>query len=68
MPSSPARGVGSAIALREEHGEVLREAFADPLLVVVLPADRLTPPLMRDLVRKEEVRIVVEGHRIRGPR
>ena len=41
-----------------ERGEVLREALAEPLLVVVLPADRLAPPLVRELVRDVELREV----------
>jgi hypothetical protein len=36
--------------LRVERREVLREAFTQPLLVVVLPPDRLSPPLVRELV------------------
>ena len=41
--------------LRVQRGEVLREAFTDPLLVIVLPADRLAPPLVRELVGEEEL-------------
>ena len=46
----------AALVLRVQRGEVLREAFAQPLLVVVAPADRLSPPLVRELVREEELR------------
>ena len=45
---------------RIERGEVLGDAFAEPLLVVVLPADGLPPPLMGELVRDEEIGEVVE--------
>jgi hypothetical protein len=57
-----------ALALGVQRGEVLREAFADPLLVVILPADRLPPPLVRDFMRQEEARIVVERDGIVAPR
>ncbi len=50
-----------------EAGEELREAFAQPLLVIVLPADRLSPPLMRKLVGEEEFREPLEVRRIRSP-
>ena len=46
--------------LRVERRKILREALAQPLLVIVLPADRLAPPLMRDLVRDVELGEVVE--------
>ena len=60
-----ARGCGIAAAchaapLGVQRGEVLREPFAQPLLVIRAPADRLTPPLVGELVREEEVRIVFE--------
>jgi len=45
----------AALALSVHGGEVLREAFADPLFVVVAPADRLSPPLVRKLVRDQAV-------------
>ena len=50
-----AEGLLAASLLGIERGEVLREAFAQPLLVIVLPADGLAPPLMRELVRDEEL-------------
>ena len=53
--------------LRVQRGEVLREPLAEPLLVVVAPADRLSPPLVRELVRDEEVGIVAECRRIVAP-
>ena len=46
----------AALVLRVQRREVLREAFAEPLFVVVPPADRLAPPLVRELVREEEIR------------
>jgi hypothetical protein len=48
--------------------EVLREAFAEPLLVIVLPAHRLPPPLMGGFVRDEKFRELVEVRRIVAPR
>ena len=53
--------------LRPERREVLREALAEPLLVVVLPADGLSPPLVRQLVGDEEVGEVVERRRVAAP-
>src|SRR5207249_1239780 len=47
--------------------EVLREPFADPLLVIIPPADRLAPPLMRELVREKELGERAEGNRIVSP-
>ena len=47
---------------------LLREPFADPLLVVIPPADRLAPPLMRQLVGDEELGKVRERRRIVAPR
>ena len=58
----------AARLLRVERGEVLREPFAEPLLVVVLPADRLAPPLVRELVGEEELGEAVERRRIVAPR
>ena len=58
----------AARLLRVERREVLREAFAEPLLVVVLPADRLAPPLVRQLVREEELGEAVERRRVAAPR
>src|SRR5581483_9746924 len=58
----------AADVFRVESGEILREALADPLLVVVAPADGLPPPLVRYLVRDEELRKVVERRRIVPPR
>ena len=55
------------LVLRVQRGEVLREALAEPLLVVVAPADRLSPPLMGELVREEEIGIVAERRRIVSP-
>ena len=54
-------------ALRVQRGEILREPLADPLLVVVLPADRLSPPLVRELVREEELRDACKRRRIVAP-
>src|SRR5687767_7076170 len=52
---------------RIQRGEVLREALAEPLLVVVAPADRLAPPLVRDLVGEEELRKAGKGGRVVAP-
>ena len=60
-----AERVLAAPLLRVERGEVLREAFAQPLLVIVLPAHRLAEPLMRELVREEELGEVLERRRDR---
>src|SRR4029450_1955834 len=57
----------AAGALRIERGEVLREAFANPLLVVVLPADCLAPPLVSQFVREEELREALERRRVAAP-
>ena len=59
--------VGPLVVLRVEGREVLRQPLAQPLLVVVLPADRLSPPLMRDLVSEEEGREAGEDRRIGLP-
>ena len=56
LPQHGRERLGAALALGVERGEVLREALAEPLLVIVLPADRLAPPLVRELVREEERR------------
>ena len=45
----------AALLFGVERGEVLREAFAQPLLVIVLPADGLAEPLMREFVRDEKL-------------
>ena len=59
---------GTAIRSRVKRREILRESLAQPLLVIVLPADSLAPPLVRDLVREKEQRIdVVERDRIVRP-
>src|SRR4051794_9089556 len=50
LPQHRREHLVAALALRVERREVLREAFADPLLVIVAPADGLAPPLMRELV------------------
>jgi hypothetical protein len=50
-----------------ERREILREAFTQPLLVIILPADGLSPPLMRGLVRQEKFREVVEVRRVGAP-
>ena len=55
----------AALLFRVERGEVLREAFAQPLLVIVLPADRLPEPLVRELVRHEELGEALERRRDR---
>src|SRR5688572_23084356 len=52
--------------LRVHRREVLGEPLADPLLVVVLPTDRLSPPLMRGLVSQKELRKTVEVRWIRA--
>ena len=65
--STPANASSPRCVLRVERREVLREAFAQPLLVIVPPADRLAPPLVRELVREEEVREVLERRRIVAP-
>ena len=57
----------AALLLRVQRREVLREALAQPLLVVVAPADRLSPPLVRELVGDEEIGIVCERRRIVAP-
>ena len=44
-----------------QRGEILRKPFAQPLLVVVLPADGLAPPLMCDLMSEKEVGEAVEA-------
>ena len=59
--------VVAALVLCVHRREVLREALADPLLMVVPPADRLAPPLVRELVREEELRIAPERGRIVAP-
>jgi hypothetical protein len=50
--------------LRVERGEILRESFAQPLLVIIAPADRLAPPLVRQLVGEEEIVVALERRRI----
>src|SRR4030095_7323601 len=67
LPHHRRKDVVAALALRVERGEVLREAFADPLLVVVAPADRLAPPLVGELVSDEEIGKAVERRRIVAP-
>src|SRR5262245_17547842 len=57
----------TAPLLRIQRRQVLREAFAQPLLVIVLPADRLPEPLMRELVRHEELGEALERGRIIAP-
>ena len=57
----------TVVMLRVQRGEVLRESFAQPLLVIVAPADRLSPPLMRELMRQEELGEPVEVGRIVAP-
>ena len=52
---------------REQRREVLREALAQPLLVVVLPAHRLPEPLVRQLVRHEELGEARERRRVVAP-
>ena len=51
-----------------ERGEILREALADPLLVIVLPAHRLSPPLMCGLMGEEKLGEIVEIRRVGAPR
>src|SRR4029450_957351 len=50
------KGGGPARLLGVERGKVLSESLTQPLLVVIPPADSLTPPLMRELVGQEELR------------
>ena len=50
-----------------EQRKKLREAFADPLLVVVLARDCLPPELVRQFVGEEVLREVLEGHRVACP-
>src|SRR5262245_39137772 len=57
----------AALMLRVEGGKVLREALAQPLLVVVAPANGLAEPLMRDFVRDEEVWKPVERRGVITP-
>jgi hypothetical protein len=57
----------AAIVGRVERGEILGEAFAQPLLVIVLPAHGLAPPLVRDLVREEVRSVALEGDGIVSP-
>src|SRR4029079_19298561 len=59
--------VVALLLLRVERREVLREAFAEPLLVVVAPTDRLAPPLVRELVGEEEVGKTAERGRVVAP-
>ena len=67
LPQDVAERVLAAPLAGEERREVLREAFAQPLLVVVLPAHGLPQPLMRELVREEELGEVVEVAGIVAP-
>src|SRR5581483_11189075 len=53
-------GLVAAAVARVERREVLREPLAQPLLVVVAPADGLPPPLVGDFVREEELGEVLE--------
>ena len=53
--------------LRVQRGEVLGEALAQPLLVIVAPPDTVAPPLVSHLVRQEELRVVLERGRIVTP-
>src|SRR5215467_12066111 len=57
----------AALMLCVEGREVLRKSLAQPLLVVVAPAHRLSEPLMRQLVRDEEVGKLVERRGIVPP-
>ena len=65
--STDANDVVAALLLRVERGEVLREPLAEPLLVVVAPADRLAPPLVRELVGEEELGKAAERRGIVAP-
>ena len=67
LPQHVREGLFATLALSKERGKVLGEPFADPLLVIVSPSDCLAPPLVRELVRQEELRIVVERSRIVAP-
>jgi hypothetical protein len=51
-----------------ERGEVLREALAEPLIVVGVPAHRLAPPLMGDFVGRKKVGMPIERSRVVAPR
>ena len=68
LSNDAAEYVVAAEFLRVERGKVLREPLAEPLLVVVAPADRLPPPLVRDFVRQEKLRVRRERRRIVAPR
>ena len=51
-----------------ERGEVLREPFTQPLLVKVLPAHGLAPPLMCDFVGQKKLGKTIERRRVAPPR
>ena len=68
LPQHVHEGAVAARLLRVERREVLREAFTQPLLVVVLPSDRLSPPLVRELVGQKEFWEVFERRRVVAPR
>ena len=55
MPENGRERLVTVAQLSVQRGEVLRESFAQPLFVVVAPADRLSPPLMRELMRQKEL-------------
>ena len=57
----------AASLLCVERREILREAFAQPLFVIVLPSNGLPPPLVRELVRQEELRKAFECRRVVAP-
>ncbi len=57
-------GLFTASLLRVQRGEVLSEALAQPLLVIILPTNGLAPPLMREFVGDKELREVVERRRV----
>jgi hypothetical protein len=67
LPQHGGKNVVALLLLRVERREVLREALAEPLLVVVAPADRLPPPLVRELVGEEEVGKTAERGRVVAP-
>src|SRR5687767_10832186 len=63
----PTFGFRAAVVAGIERGEVLREALTEPLFVIVLPADRLAPPLMGRLMRQKKERMTGQRYRIAAP-
>ena len=67
LPHDRAEGLIAAMVLRVQRREILGETFAQPLFVIVAPADRLSPPLMRHFMGKKELGIPVERRRVVAP-